>query len=331
MPVSEFDIIREYFSDKGLSRKDVTRGIGDDGAVLQVPSGMELVVSLDTLVAGVHFSNDTLPDAIAYKSLAVSLSDLAAMGAAPAWATLGITLPGIDKLWLEQFSEGLFTVADQYGVQLIGGDTTRGPLAVTVQAHGFVPSGGACYRSSARVGDDIYVTGTLGDAGLALLALNGDFRPEDEHGRYLCERLERPQPRVAVALALRHLIHSMIDVSDGLVADLGHILTASGVGARLHVDNIPLSEPFISARATLGEEQCLNLALSAGDDYELCFTASPDDRGRIQQLLSTDDCHVTLIGVIEPGSELVCVRNSGQSYKPAMQGYDHFLESQGDP
>jgi len=331
MPVSEFDIIQKFFSDKGVSRKDVTCGIGDDAAVLQVPAGKELVVSLDTLVAGVHFPTDTPPSAIGYKVLAVSLSDLAAMGAEPAWATLGLTLPSSDKRWLEQFSEGLFAIASQYGVQLIGGDTTRGPLAVTVQAHGFVPIGGACYRSGARVGDDIYVTGTLGDAGLALLALNGDYCPEDGYGRYLRERLDRPQPRVAVALALRHLIHSMIDVSDGLIADLGHILAASGVGARLHVDNISLSESFISARATLGEEQCLDLALSAGDDYELCFTASPDDRGRIQQLLSIGDCHVTLIGMIEPGSELVCVRNSGQSYKPAMQGYDHFLESQGDP
>lgn len=325
MTVSEFDIIREFFSDKGLSRKDVTCGIGDDAAVLQVPSGMELVVSLDTLVAGVHFPNDTLPDAIAYKALAVSLSDLAAMGAAPAWATLGLTLPGRDKLWLEQFSEGLFTVADQHGVQLIGGDTTRGPLAVTVQAHGFVPNGGACYRRGARVGDDIYVTGTLGDAGLALLALNGDFRPEDAHGRYLRERLDRPQPRVAVALALRHLIHSMIDISDGLIADLGHILTASGVGARLHVDNISLSESFISARATLGEEQCLDLALSAGDDYELCFSAAPGSRDSIEEIINKSECLCTRVGVIESGSELVCVRDGGSVYRPAMQGYDHFL------
>lgn len=324
MSVSEFEIIRRFFAGKGPQRRDVVRGIGDDAAVLRVPEGHELVVSLDTLVKGVHFPDNAPPAAVGHKALAVNLSDLAAMGAEPAWITLGLTLPERDIAWLEGFSAGLFGLAGTHGVQLIGGDTTRGPLTVTVQAHGFVPRGAACYRGAARVGDDVYVTGTLGDAGLALLALNGGFRAEGGHGGYLRARLERPAPRVAAGLALRDIAHGMVDVSDGLLADLGHILAASGVGARIEVERLPFSDAMLAARAELGERHCMELALSAGDDYELCFTAPPALRGEIERVFSALDCRCTRVGVIGPGSRLVCVWGDGRAYRPARRGYDHF-------
>ena len=324
MSVSEFDIIRRFFAGKGPQRPDVVCGIGDDGAVLQMPAGRELVVVLDTLVKGVHFPDNTPPAAIGYKALAVNLSDLAAMGAEPAWFSLGLTLPGRDVAWLEQFSAGLFELAVRQGMQLVGGDTTRGPLTVTVQAHGFVPQGSAYYRSGAREGDDIYVTGTLGDAGLALLAVAGRYRVVGEQADYLRRRLERPVPRVALGLALRDRVHCMVDVSDGLLADLGHVLEASGVGARITVEQLPMSDALKAARAELGERHCLDLALSAGDDYELCFTADPDHRADIECVAAEHGCPCTRVGVIEPGGKLVCVEGDGQVYRVGRRGYDHF-------
>ena len=327
MAISEFDIISRFFDGRGPQRADVTRGIGDDGAVLRVPPGQELVAVLDTLVKGVHFPDNTPAEAIGYKALAVNLSDLAAMGAEPAWFSLGLTLPGRDMGWLEQFSAGLFGLAGRHGLQLVGGDTTRGPLTVTIQAHGFVPCGGACSRAGAREGDDVYVTGTLGDAGLALMAIAGRYRVAGSGGEYLRDRLERPVPRVALGMALRGLVHAMVDVSDGLLADLGHVLRASGVGARISVERIPLSRAMQAARDELGERQCLDLALSAGDDYELCFVAPPSSRGEIMRLAEAHGCSCSRIGVVESGGRLVCVREDGRVYRTGRRGYDHFADA----
>ncbi len=325
MSLSEFDLIREFFSTPGLPpRDDVVRGIGDDGAVLQVPADRELVLSLDTLVAGVHFPVDTPPEDVGYKVLAVGLSDLAAMGAEPAWATLALTLPGIDRQWLKQFSQALLQLAGAYQMQLVGGDTTRGPLTISLQVHGFVPRGTACYRSGAQRGDLVCVTGTLGDAGLALHAMKQASCRDSLHYQQLLDRLQRPQPRVRAALAIRHLVHAMIDISDGLLADLGHILALSGVGACLYVDRVPLSQSFVSMRDCLEKLHWLDVALSAGDDYELCFTVAPDQLQTVQQQLSAAGCVCSCVGEIVDGAGLQCRHEDGRPFQPSATGFDHF-------
>ncbi len=245
--MSEFDLIRDYFTDVGARRTDVDLGVGDDCALLEVPAGQQLAISIDTLAAGTHFLPDCDPESLGHKSLAVGLSDLAAMGAEPAWATLALTLPDHDPGWIAAFSRGFAALAGAHGVSLVGGDTTRGPLSVTVQVHGLVPAGRAIRRSGAAPGDRVYVSGTLGDAGLALRRiLSGE--PVDPVAR---ARLERPTPRVALGLALRGVASAMIDVSDGLAADLGHILAASGVGAEIDLTALPLSAAVRSARSSL--------------------------------------------------------------------------------
>ncbi|MGD2111948.1 MAG: thiamine-phosphate kinase, partial [Gammaproteobacteria bacterium] len=242
MADSEFDIIRRYFMPRGAGRDDVIAGVGDDAAVLRVPAEHELVVCMDTLVGDVHFPQATAPNAIGHKALAVNLSDLAAMGAEPAWATLALTLPENDADWLEQFSRGFFALAERYNVQLIGGDITRGPLSVTVQAHGFVPGGKALRRAGARPGELVCVTGTLGDAALAL-------RLADRAPALLRQRLDYPEPRVAAGIVLRDRASAVIDVSDGLLADLGHLLEADGLGAALRIGDLPRSAEFLKALA----------------------------------------------------------------------------------
>ncbi len=324
MGVSEFAIIRDYFTTLGYAREDVTCGIGDDAALLQVPPSRELAVSLDTLVAGVHFPLDTPPSAIGHKALAVGLSDLAAMGAEPAWLTLGLTLPGVDEGWLKAFSAGMGALARDYQLQLVGGDTTRGPLSVTVQVHGLVAPGQAFLRSAAVPGDRVYVTGTLGDAGLALHALQEPLPLAAAMAAALRLRLDRPTPRLREALGLRGLIHAAIDISDGLCADLGHILTMSGVGATLWVDELPLSAALHSMMGVLGRDACLELALGAGDDYELCFTAPPADHEQVRQRCAEMGCAVRQVGVIEAEPGLRCRRADGSVFQSGRRGYDHF-------
>ena len=319
--MSEFDIIQRYFTRKTNSDPALILGIGDDAALLHVPAGMELAVSVDTLVAGVHFPADTHPTDIGYKALAVSLSDMAAMGAEPRWATLALTLPEADESWLENFSKGFFELADRYGVQLIGGDTTRGPLAITVQIHGLVPAGTALRRSAARPGDLIYVTGELGDAGLALLLLQEKISVSAEQAAQAMTRLNRPEPRVKAGLALRGIAHAAIDLSDGLVADLGHILKASGVGATLHMERLPLSPAVTSV---LDQAGGWNLPLSSGDDYELCFTVPPANQARLLATLEDFSCVCTCIGVIEIAPGLRCKLPNGELFEPAHAGYQHF-------
>lgn len=334
MSSSEFDLIARHFVRPGAGRSDVVLGIGDDAALLRPPPGMELVAAIDTLVAGVHFPLDTDAESIGHKALAVNLSDLAAMGAQPAWAMLALTLPRADERWLADFARGFFALARAHDVALIGGDTTRGPLTISVQVLGFVPPGAAFRRDGARPGDRIYVTGTLGDAGLGLL-LAGEGRGRDAGTVYLRRRLDRPAPRVKEALGLRGLVHTAIDVSDGLYADLGHILRASGVGATLDLERLPLSPEFRASLAVLeaADHPALrgltpgkawaDLALGSGDDYELCFTAPPAAAPRLEELMTTGIPY-TCIGVIEAQAGLRLRLAEGAAYRPRRGGYDHF-------
>jgi len=319
MPISEFDLIARYFARQDVRRPDVPLGVGDDCALLRAPAGMDLAVTTDTLVAGVHFPENTHPEALGHKALAVNLSDLAAMGAEPAWAMLALTLPQADEAWLEAFARGLLGLAARYGVQLVGGDTTRGPLSVTLQVFGFVPQGKALRRDAAQPGDLICVTGTLGDAGLGLRIAQGKLAAPAPYAEYLLGRLERPVPRVETGLALRGLAHAAIDVSDGLVADLGHILDSSGVGATVQVERIPVSAAF---RELVADDW--NTALGSGDDYELCFTLPPERRAELEKSCAERGECCTCIGVIEQRPGLRLLRNDGSAFDLAAQGYDHF-------
>jgi thiamine-monophosphate kinase len=315
----EFDIIRRFFTRQLPDREDVIAGIGDDAALLQVPAGKQLVACLDTLVAGTHFPENTPAAAIGHKALAVNLSDLAAMGAEPAWATLSLTLPAPDYGWLEEFSRGFFELAERHDMVLVGGDTTRGPLSVTVQAHGFIPPGQALRRRGAQAGDRIYVTGTLGDAGLAL-------RQEGSAGGELRSRLDFPEPRIATGLALRGHASAAIDVSDGLLADLGHLLEADNLGASVQLEALPRSGEFVAAVEQLHDHQTLfnELPLSAGDDYELCFTVPAAHCSVVEARCAGLPGGCTSIGVIEATAGIRCHLESGAAWQPDREGYRHF-------
>jgi thiamine-monophosphate kinase len=320
MAESEFDIIRHYFAGHRSSRDDVMAGIGDDAALLQMPPGRVLAVCMDTLVAGVHFPPETTAAAIGHKALAVNLSDLAAMGAEPAWATLALTLPENDSAWLAAFSDAFFALADRYAVQLVGGDTTRGPLVVTVQAHGFVTPEKVLRRQGARPGERIYVTGTLGDAGLAL-------RMTDPGDSWLRTRLDFPEPRIEAGLVLRDYASAAIDVSDGLLADLGHLLEGDRLGASLWIDALPRSEAFLGAMEVLDpgrQGQFHELPLGAGDDYELCFTVAEKHCGEMEERLAGIPGGCRWIGVVEAAPGIRCYRDDGAPYQPAVSGYQHF-------
>ena len=317
---TEFDLIRRYFTDITPSRPDVSLGIGDDAALVSVPPGNLLAVSVDTLVSGIHFFPSAAPDSLGHKALAVNLSDLAAMGAEPAWATLALTLPAADEVWLKGFAEGFAALAKHHGVVLIGGDTTSGPLSITVQVQGLVPEGLALQRAGARVGDGIYVTGELGDAALCLSLMQGSADPPPGFDD-LRRRLERPQPRVEAGLALRGLASSAIDISDGLLADLGHILEASGVGAALELQRLPLSRSFARWLAESGNWKP---AVAGGDDYELCFTAAPEREPELQRLAAELGLAITRIGAIEPLPGLRVWLPDGKPWPLEQMGFDHF-------
>ncbi len=329
MPISEFSIIERFAQRVSSPRPDVRLGIGDDGAVVAVPSGMELVVSMDTIVEGVHFLPGTEPRLLGYKAVAVNLSDLAAMGAEPAWATMALTLPESDSQWIEEFADGFFSLADQFSLALIGGDITRGPLTVTVQVHGFVPIGTALQRAGAKVGDHIAVTGTLGDAGMGLQMAKNQVSPLTDDHRYVLNRWQCPEPRIGIGVALRGIATSCIDISDGLLGDLGHVLSISGVGASIMVDQIPLSGAFrrLSAKLDANDEEDLyRFPLTAGDDYELCFTVPDAARARLSKVLDLIGAQYTVIGMIKKGSGVSCVRKDGQAYEPQGTGYQHFVK-----
>lgn len=319
MALSEFEIIQRFFHRGAISRQDVALGIGDDGAVVRVADGRDLVISTDMLISGVHFPADAEPDDIGFRSLAVNLSDLAAMGAEPAWATLVLSLPEAREPWLSAFARGFFSLADEASVQLIGGDITRGPLTITVSVYGSVPRGEALLRSGARPGDRIFVTGTLGDAAAALEPDLGTAPAI--HTQVLRQRLLRPTPRFIVGVGLRGMASSAIDISDGLASDLGHIIEASGVGARIEVALLPLSEPLCHL---LMRQRAWKLALTGGDDYELCFTAPPRHGALVAGLAHSSDCAITQIGVIESERGLRWITPDGGLLPIARPGYRHF-------
>ena len=317
---SEFDIIRQYFTSKE-SRADVVLGIGDDAAILNVPEHHELIQSVDTLVAGIHFPGETSPEDIAYKALAVNLSDMAAMGADPAWFTLAITLPNDDEVWLKAFSESLSLLAQQYNVQLIGGDTTHGSLSITITINGFVPVGKALTRNKAQVNDKVYVSGTIGDAALALAAWQGQCLLRDDSVSYLNKRLNCPTAQIELGLFLREYASSCIDISDGLIADLQHITEGSHVGAKIDFEKIPLSKEFCSNLTD--EALVVPLVLSGGDDYELCFTIVADKHVEFENALKVREFNATCIGEIESLNGVRCFLNN-QEIEIQATGYQHF-------
>jgi thiamine-monophosphate kinase len=317
--MDEFGVIETFFFNRGARRPDVRVGIGDDGAVVSPPPGAELVVTTDLLVAGRHFPTDTDPYSVGAKAMAVNLSDLAAMAAEPAWATLTLALPEVDEQWLEEFSRGLFDQAGAFGVQLVGGDTVKGPLTVGLQLLGWAPAGTALLRHGAAVGDRIFVTGTLGDAGLGLRCAQGRASLPEVDARYARERLERPSARVSAGLALRGIASAAIDLSDGLAADLGHLAATSGVGARVELARLPLSHVY---RAHFGAAGGWDTAVGNGDDYELCFTVPPE---RCQAVTAGSlGCPVTEIGEIVAGDGVALIDEDGARFVPRSAGFDHF-------
>lgn len=318
--MTEFELIRSYFVQQNVSRPDVRIGIGDDAAYLRAPADIETVVTSDVLVSGVHFFDDVDPEALGHKSLAVNLSDLAAAGAEPAWFLLNLTLPNVDARWLERFAAGMFALAKANNVQLVGGDTTRGPLSIGITAIGFVPQGKGMLRSGARVGDAVYVTGALGDAALALASKRGTIRLSAKENEQVTQRLERPMPRLAEGLALRDVASSAIDISDGLLADLSHVLHASGIGARIELASVPLSVIYRAHLADVGFEH----ALAGGDDYELCFTVPPANLPALNALAAAQHFTFTRIGEITAGSALEIRDAAGNNYQPSRKGYEHF-------
>lgn len=325
MSASEFEIIRRYF-DKTISRHDVLLGIGDDCALVTPPDGKQIAMTADTLVSGVHFPSNTSAQDIAYKSIAVNLSDLAAMGAEPAWLMLALTIPESDEHWLSAFAESFHTTCLHYGVQLIGGDTTRGPLSVTVHAAGFVESHRCMRRDAAKSGDRIYVTGSLGDAALGLRLLQAELTEGESIADidYLLSRLNRPEPRVAFGIAISEFSRCAIDISDGLLADLGHVVRASDCGAQLFLDRLPLSDALRNVYSNNGEIPESQLVLSGGDDYELCFTLRAEYENTVTKLAEQHALQVTQVGVITNAGGIVCMDANGGEIDFAQSGYQHF-------
>ncbi|MBD8635987.1 thiamine-phosphate kinase [Stenotrophomonas sp. CFBP 13725] len=319
MSLAEFALI-ERIRARSKGRDDIVLGIGDDAALLQPLAGHWLAVTADTLNSGVHFPAETRPADIGWKTLAVNLSDLAAMGATPAWGTLALSLPSAEAEWIDAFADGFFALADAHDWRLIGGDTTRGPLSLSVTAFGQVPHGQALRRDGAQAGDDVWVSGTLGDAAGALqLWKRGELDvtriTPDPTIEFLRQRLLRPTPRIALGLALRGSASAAVDVSDGLLADLGHIAESSDVAVRVDVTQIPLSVPL---RRALGDDGALRCALHGGDDYELCFTAPRSLRTTLGSLSRGVSPPLTLIGAVSTGTGVHCEGYSGP------RGYEHF-------
>lgn len=320
--MGEFELISRFFNNAGARRLDTLLGVGDDGAVLQLREGYDLVVTTDTMVEGTHFFPGADPRALGHKLITVNVSDLAAMGAEPAWLSLALTLPQVDEDWLTAFAAGLSETAEYYNCQLVGGDTTRGPLSMTVIAKGLVPHGKALRRSGAQVGDYIYVTGTLGDAALGLqLCQQQDEHINKKHHAYLLQRFHYPSARVAMGQALRNTANSAIDLSDGLFSDIQHILKASAVGASIDVQKIPLS---LAMKDSCEHSEALRLALSGGEDYELLFTVPEEKRGALDVLLSPYGVPFSCIGRITGVAGKLELKSADQPYHYQHTGFQHF-------
>jgi len=327
MALSEFDLIARYFRQSGLAadparHPGVALGIGDDCALLNIPADQQLAVSMDVLVETVHFPVGAPAALIAERALAVNLSDLAAMGARPLGFTLGLTLPRIDEPWLQSFSNGLRESALRYRCPLLGGDTTRGPLQIAIQVHGTLPAGTALTRSGAKVGDEIYVSGTLGRAGLALSVLENTLPAAyAEQRAELLNAYYQPQPRLALGAALRGIASAAQDVSDGVLADLGHIARSSNVCMQLDAAAIPVASVV---RALRDPAAALELALTAGDDYELVFTAAPDEHAAVLAAAVSAGVAVSRIGSVAAGQGVEVRTADGQLLHFARQGFQHF-------
>ena len=321
MAAGEFSLINTYFKTPH-TRQDVTIGVGDDCAVVSIPEGKQLAVTVDTLVNGIHFPSDTSPADIACKAIAVNLSDLAAMGARPAWLMLALTLPEGDESWVRSFADSFHATADRYEVQLIGGDTTQGPLSITIQALGLVDPEHVMRRDAARPGDAIYVSGTLGDAAAGLKILQQE-QLNDENQAWLVNRLNRPQARVELGYRAAAFCRCAIDLSDGLAADLGHILEASNCGATVNTDRIPLSHQLVEYSNNRNEVDW-NRVVSGGDDYELCLVVAPENDNRLMQLAGELSLPLTRIGTIEAHGMLNFIEKSGAKFLLDVSGYEHF-------
>ncbi len=316
---SEFDLIHRYFT---RPTKQTILGVGDDAALVKLSPGMELAISTDMLVAGTHFFTDADPYRLGWKTLAVNLSDMAAMGALAKWATLAIAMPNADENWIAEFAQGFFACADAYQIDLIGGDTSRGPLTLSVTIMGEVPSGQALRRDGAKVGDGVWVSGTLGNAAMALAALQGTYQLSSAELEAYLPALHTPEPRVELGLELRGLATSAIDISDGLLADLGHILQRSNVGVEIQLKDIPCSKVVGNH---LASEQVQKMVLAGGDDYELCFTAPQSAHAAIVMVGEKLNLQVTRIGQITDSHGLQVIGLNNEIMPIEKTGYDHFL------
>lgn len=320
--MGEFELIRRFFRQAQAehSATGVLLGIGDDAALLDLPADQQLAVSVDTLVSGVHFPAKANAEDVAQRALRVNLSDLAAMGAEPLWFTLALTLPEVDEDWLRDFSRGLFAAAQQYGCTLVGGDTTTGPLSITLQVMGSVTRGQALRRDGAGVGDYILVTHYLGDGAAGLAAVEGRLSLAPPHDDYLRQRFYRPEPRLAEAQHIRALASAAIDISDGLAADLGHICAASDLAAQVYVEDLPLSPALLE----LGDiDQARRWALSGGDDYELCFTVPESHMAEVGLLIARGELRATVVGHMVTGVGVQCLLQ-GETFELDQTGYHHF-------
>jgi thiamine-monophosphate kinase len=321
--MNEFELIDRFFR-RAPRNADVRIGVGDDGAVLAPSPGMEYVLTVDMLVEGRHFVAGCDPQALGHKTLAVNLSDLAAMGALPRFVLLAGALPEPDTTWLAAFMRGFDALATEYDVELIGGDTTRGPRTFAVTAIGELPTGSALTRSGANPGDTVYVSGRVGDASLALAATAGRTEVDAESLALLARRLDEPQPRVALGVALRGVASSALDISDGLTGDLGHVLKASRVGATLDLAAIPCADALRAKLLGSERELALGLLLAGGDDYELCFTASPAMRERVDAIGRALGLPLTPIGSINVDTALVVNDEHGTPLAALPPAFDHF-------
>ena len=319
--MGEFDLIARYFT-RPARRNPL--GVGDDCALLRPAAGMDLAVSTDMLVEGRHFLPTVAPRALGHKALAVNLSDLAACGAQPLAFTLALALPQVDEAWLAGFAEGLFALAEMHDCELVGGDTTRGPLTLSITVFGEVPAGKALLRSGARAGDDVWVSGTLGDARLALESFRGTVSLPQPVLAAAWERMDRPQPRVALGLALRGIATAAIDVSDGLLGDLAHVLERSRVGATIDLSVAPRLLAASAQGLALPPERVQDLVFAGGDDYELAFTAAPQHRTAVEAAAAQAATPVTRIGRIEAAPGLRLVDAQGQAVQRRFAGFDHF-------
>jgi thiamine-monophosphate kinase len=319
MAGSESELIERYFHGLGAARPDVALGVGDDAALVQLPPGAQLALTTDALVESVHFLSGAPAHSLGHRALAVNLSDIAAMGAIPSWALLSLNLPAADEAWLQQFADGFGALARLHGVALVGGNLSRGALSITVQLAGIVPDGEALRRDGAYAGDDLYVSGSVGDAAGGLACLRGQLAVAGAAAQFLQRRFEYPTPRVALGSALRGIASACIDVSDGLHADASRLLQASGLGARIELASLPLSPAL---RAAYGPD-AWRAALTGGEDYELCFSAPGARAGAVRSAAAAADSPVTRIGTLVRGDRIL-LHEGDSLIEFSPRGFDHF-------